>query len=739
MIHPQLKHPLPTLLAALLTTLLATTPTLLADPTATPPTTPNSPPTANAPATPDTPPSLPHLAATGQFTQVLSLLKANPDDSDIPAVSTLINELERYQQHDAKRLTERREAYEKSIEEMVAKTEEGELEDALISAVDAHSLAQSPEQMLADPRTELLVTRTETAAAQAEQDGDWIEALNLYRALDLLYDDMATYRHQVKRASAHLRVLRLYAPERLAKLYEARAERRGLDRTTALHLGDETWEDKLERIDPSMLRQSLAQAARRHVNNRGYTPLLQGAIEAMLTMTRTRGIEQAFPGLADADKLQRFRKEVSSLQRDLESRRNPLNYFDAVTIIDRVVAINTHTIELPEQVLVYELTEGAVETLDEFSAVIWPRLKSSFNRNTQGKFYGVGIQISIRDDRLLVVSPLEATPARRAGIRAGDIIATVNGEDTGIWTLDQAVREITGPEGTKVTLGIERVGERELLEFELNRAEIVIESIRGWQRSEGGGWDYTIDPASRIGYIRLSQFIPQSAGDLDHAINQIVDRHGSIEGLILDLRFNPGGLLSAAVEVADRFIDQGQIVSTVGARGDRTSQFRAKAHRTHRNFPMAVLINEGSASASEIVAGALQDYKRAIVIGTRSFGKGSVQDLFPLDGGRAYLKLTTQYYALPAGRIIHRDPEASLWGIEPDLIVAMSTQQVADAIEFRQDVDVLRSDEELEALQAPAPTAQTLLESGLDPQLEAATLVIKTQLLAQNVTLAHHN
>ncbi len=149
-----------------------------------------------------------------------------------------------------------------------------------------------------------------------------------------------------------------------------------------------------------------------------------------------------------------------------------------------------------------------------------------------------------------------------------------------------------------------------------------------------------------------------------------------------------------------------------------------------------MLINEGSASASEILSGALQDYQRATILGTRSFGKGSVQDLFPLSGDRAYLKLTTQYYMLPRGRIIHRKPNSSSWGIEPDLVVKMSVQQMADALEFRQKVDVLHTDEELAELDQPLPTADQILTNGLDPQLSAALLVLKTQLLANQLALA---
>lgn len=695
--------------------------------------------TATPPTDGHTLTEIPTLAEQGRFDQVLTTLQSQASVPPDPRLASLQSDLERYQQHEAERATKRQLAYHEALQKMAEKLQQEDYEEALLQAIDAHGLAADPALMLADPITQELVTTTEKVAEQAVAENDWIEALNLYRALDLLYNDLATYRADVQRASRHLRVLRLYAPDVLEGMLVERARARGDEEEDRLHIGDETWEEKLELIDQSMLRQSLAHAARRHVSNTGYDPLLDGAIDALMTLAKTKGLEGTFPGLGDEAKASRFCDELVKLRAQVQQHTGPFNYFDAASVVDKIIALNGKTVELPERVIIYELTEGSTSRLDDFSAVIWPRLKKNFNRNTQGKFYGVGIQISIRDDRLVVVSPLEDTPASKAGIHAGDIIVTVDDKDTSIWTLDQAVREITGPEGTKVTLGIRRVGEREVLDFDLTRAEIVIESIRGWQRRPAGGWSYMLDPELKIGYVRLTQFIPQTAVDLDRAINQLIEQEGGLEGLILDLRFNPGGLLSAAVEVVDRFIPTGAIVSTVGSSGERTSQFRAKEHRTHKTFPMVVLINEGSASASEIVAGALQDHQRANVVGTRSFGKGSVQDLFPLDGGRAYLKLTTQYYALPNGRIIHRVPDAVEWGIEPNLTIKMSTQQVADAIEFRQEVDVLRTDEEIEQLEAPVPTAGNIIEGGLDPQLEASLLLLKTKLLAQDVALASTN
>ncbi len=447
---------------------------------------------------------------------------------------------------------------------------------------------------------------------------------------------------------------------------------------------------------------------------------------------RTDALADTFPSFKNEKAVAEFRDFLDNLRNQLKAPNQEIGFLRAATIIDQIMHKNEQTLDLPDRVLIYEMAEGATSTLDKFSSVIWPEEKQNFNRSTQGKFYGVGIRISREDGRLTVESPLPGTPAYRAGIQADDVIAKVDGKDTSAWSLNKAVRHITGPEGTIVTLGIERRGQPELIEYDIRRAEIEIKSILGWQHTENGGWNYFIDPQDHIGYVRLTQFIPQSVNDLDDAVNQM-QQNGPINGLILDLRFNPGGLLSSAVDVADRFISEGPIVFTVDGDGHRTDERRAKRHRTYQPFPVVVAVNQGSASASEIVTGALQDYGRAVVVGTRSFGKGSVQDLFPLDNYKAYFKLTTQHYMLPLGRIIHRMPHSKTWGIEPDLKVKMTNEQVADAIDFRREVDVIRPADA--AGQKAQPKADEILSKGMDPQLEAALLVLKTRLAAEHIAM----
>ncbi len=745
---------------------------------------------ADAPAD-DALPSISQLAETGQFDQVLAKLQSGAGfDASDPRIARLTRDIERLEKHKAQHNADRQAAFDAALAKALELAKADKLDEAMNSLLEASTLTDDRSALVKTPEVAALLDTTRQAATQAAQTNDWLEALALYRNLEALFEDRTTYRSDAKNAERQVRLLRLYAPDELKRLYAEQARRMGKEEPEPLSLGSETWEQTLSGIDISLLRQALAHAARRHVTNTGYSPLVMGAIESISAITVNPALAVTFPSLGDAQKVQAFRTGLDALAKDLKSRTDSLNYLDAAGALDKIADLNNQTLKLPSPVLVYELGDGAMGPLDDFSNIIWPREVQEFARNTQGKFFGVGIQISRRDSRLLVVSPLEGTPAQKAGIKAGDIIATVNDESTAGWSLDQAVRNITGPEGTIVSLGIERPGERDMLKIPIKRAEIIIESVKGWEHLPQGGWNYTIDPEARIAYIRLSQFIPQSADDIDAAINTMQRQEG-INGLILDLRYNPGGLLSSAIDVCDRFIASGVIVDTVGANGELTSEpVKAKAHKTYASFPVVVLINEGSASASEIVAGCLQAYDRATIIGMRSFGKGSVQNLYKLDGGRAVLKLTTEYYRLPNGRIIHRQPDATTWGIEPDVRLKMTPKQISSMMEFRQDLDVVRGETVIEKLEDPkvdlpptpqpqgdngvnapvtpvtpvAPgvaeggdavknpgeavtaqepakptkpaTAQDILEKGLDPQLETALVVLKTRLVVQDMALA---
>ncbi len=299
--------------------------------------------------------------------------------------------------------------------------------------------------------------------------------------------------------------------------------------------------------------------------------------------------------------------------------------------------------------LIYGAIKGMVKTLDPHSSFMTPEEYQEFMVQTKGSFPGVGIEITIRDHVLTVVSPIEGTPAFKAGIQAGDQIIMIGDKSSKELSIMDAVKLIRGPKGTKVKLTIRRKGIEKPIEFIITRDVIPITSVR----------TFLIPPD--IGYIRISAFQSKTYQELSEALNRIEDDK-QLKGLILDLRNNGGGLLSQAVEVADEFLDSGVIVSIKGR--DKKEELSV-AHKNGklRDYPMIVLANEGSASASEIVAGALQDNKRALVLGTTTFGKGSVQTISPLSDGSC-LGLTTALYYTPSGRSIQAK------GIEPDIKVA---------------------------------------------------------------------
>ena len=299
--------------------------------------------------------------------------------------------------------------------------------------------------------------------------------------------------------------------------------------------------------------------------------------------------------------------------------------------------------------LIYGALSGMVSSLDPFSAFFPPDKYKEFMEETEGEFGGVGIEISMEKGRPVVVAPIEGTPAFKAGLRAGDIILAVDGEDTFGKSLLEIVKKIRGKPGTKVKLTIMRRGLDKPITVEITRAVIKIESVKYVRHG-------------KIGYVKLTQFQHNTSRDLRKALKDLFSQ--GVEGLVIDLRNNPGGLLSEAVKVSDLFLPEGKLIVYTKGRRDEEKYYAKEPALVPSGMPVVVLINRGSASASEIVTGALQDHHRAIIVGEKSFGKASVQNIIPLEDGSA-IKITVAYYYTPSGRLIHGK------GIKPDVNVAM--------------------------------------------------------------------
>jgi carboxyl-terminal processing protease len=296
---------------------------------------------------------------------------------------------------------------------------------------------------------------------------------------------------------------------------------------------------------------------------------------------------------------------------------------------------------------------GMFETLDGYSGYISEDDLAQFNAEIGQHFGGIGIEVAVREDQITVLNPVPGAPAHQAGMLSGDVIVSIDGQSVESANLMDAVKLMRGKVGTKVRVQVRR-GEEEIKQFVLTRADIRIDSVRGDLRDEQGVWQFVLAEHPRIGYIRLSSFGDESAEELQAAIKAM--RAAGGKGLILDLRGNAGGLLSAAVEISDMFLPPGrEIVSTRARDGQIHDQFYAQQPPLLPSaFPLVVLVDRFSASASEIVAACLQDHDRAMIVGERTWGKGTVQNVYPVGAGEGAIRLTTQSYWRPSGRDIHQ-------------------------------------------------------------------------------------
>lgn len=347
------------------------------------------------------------------------------------------------------------------------------------------------------------------------------------------------------------------------------------------------------------------------------------------------------------------------------------------------------------ELLIRGAMKGMMDSLDEYSQFMDPDMYDDMQDDTKGQFGGLGIVISMKDNSLTIVSPMEDTPGFRAGLLSEDRIIEIDGTSCDGIVLSEAVKKLRGEPGTKVTLKVLRPKTQEVLEFNLERAEIKVASVKDTMMLE-----------DNIGYIRITQFNEPTAGSLQKELEKLKEQ--DMKALILDLRNNPGGLLRSAIEVSQKFLDSREvIVSTQGRKEADQQLFRAGGRDRFVDIPMVVLVNSGSASASEIVAGALQDHKRAVLVGEKTFGKGSVQSVLPMEEGAA-LRLTTAKYYTPANRMIHEK------GIEPDILVPMSPDDWRGLM--------------LQRARKENPAAYTITpeeQSVQDVQMDRAILVLK--------------
>jgi len=398
------------------------------------------------------------------------------------------------------------------------------------------------------------------------------------------------------------------------------------------------------------------------------------------------------------------------------------DFVDPIVDVRREI-LSTYVEQPDEEQMRVGAIEGMIATLDDpYTNYFTAEQLETFEQHTTGTFSGIGAEIDQRDGYIVVVSPLEDSPAFKAGVRPGDLILEVDGESIQGVSTTEAVQRITGPEGTDVELKVRHPnGEEEVIT--ITRRRIEIETVKGVYRDGNGHWHYMLDPDNRIAWLRMTQFSVPTYDALLSAVEEA--RAAGMRGMILDLRFNPGGLLDSAVKVSDLFLDDGVIVSTEG-RTRPQREWEAEPNGDLGDFPIVVLVNEASASASEIVAGALKHNDRAVVLGTRTVGKGSVQEIHPLEGGDGGIKLTTSYYYLPNGQNIHRRENAERWGVDPSdgFYVALTPEQLDAWVEVRRSGEYERAEAWRDVEVSP-----TWIEEHLaDPQLAAALRTMRAKL-----------
>ncbi|HTY45654.1 MAG TPA: S41 family peptidase [Patescibacteria group bacterium] len=397
---------------------------------------------------------------------------------------------------------------------------------------------------------------------------------------------------------------------------------------------------------------------------------------------------------------------------EAEKSKTKDDWYRQVELFSDVLALirQNYVTEVNPKDLIYGALRGMLSSLDAHSQFMDPETYSELKVDTEGKFGGLGIEITLKDGLLTVVTPIEDTPAWKAGLKANDRIVKIDNELTRDLTLTDAVKKLRGRPGAAVELTILRESENKILEFKVVRDIIRIKDIKVAKILEDG-----------IGYVRLVEFRENTSTDMEAVLKRL--KSEGMRALVLDLRNNPGGLLDVAVGVAERFIPKGKmIVYTQGRQGSQDFKFISRAANPILDLPMVVLVNEGSASGSEIVAGCLQDHKRAIILGTKSFGKGSVQTVIPLSDGSA-LRLTTSKYFTPAGRQIHGK------GVMPDIVVENARVEPVDMTALRPDKSK-EVFEELESKEPKKPAAQGAdYDYHLDNQLMHALDVLKAVII----------
>jgi carboxyl-terminal processing protease len=668
----------------------------------------------------------------GNFTQAGQIAKkadgSNPAAEGVLAVVTDYDKL----QKDIKQAREK--SYQEQLEQLnkfknAPETNEPNLLDVFPVIIKAHDFANESQKdaVLNLPYVKETFDKAKKQAVEFEKQGDYLDALlYCYSWLAAIYEDDKTYTDK-----------------------KEQLEDKAIIKGSLQDSPCESTLDRYEKITPDIFTRSLDMLEYGYVEPFRYSNMAEKVFRRLNYLAEVLSTSEYVPAGPNSvnskdnkgaitfkyekDGIPKFVAGLNSLNKEyLSDSSASISKDQYIKLFKSVLSLNASTIKLPQQILIWHFGDASLNALDPHTTIIWPKQVEDFEKNMTNEFTGIGVEISKEDGQLKAVSLVPGAPAYYSGIDAGDIIEAVNGESTKEMTITCAVSKITGPAGTKVKLTVRRPDSDKSRDIEITRAKIVVPTTRGWSRDENGNWLYFVDETNKIGYVRVTQFSAATASDLDKILTRLEGE--GLQALILDLRFNTGGYLQSAADITDLFVEKGVMVSTQPRVGLPTWE-TAEKKGTHPNYPLVILINSSSASASEIVSGALSDkaFKRATLVGEQSYGKGSVQTISDYPGNGAQLKYTMAYYHLPSGQRVSdrwakQKENKKDWGIMPNVKLVMNTDEMKKMLEIERDNDVLAAaDHRQNGNKLKRHNLQETL--AVDYQLEAAILVARAKLI----------
>ncbi|MBN2512402.1 MAG: S41 family peptidase [Sedimentisphaerales bacterium] len=485
---------------------------------------------------------------------------------------------------------------------------------------------------------------------------------------------------------------------------------------------------RFDTIRPEVFLEVLKTLDTGYVTPLDYRQMAQKALQRCLMLGLVfRENNTEFMFTADSKQVDDWCLEIELLMEKLRGEKNALTPQQFEGYFQSVLTHNQNTLKLPAGVIVEHYADASLAALDPYTNIVWPDKVADFEKGMTGKFSGVGIQLAREDKYIKAVSIIPDSPAWKSEILAGDLIVAVNGQSTQDVPIDCVVKQISGPKDSQVTLTIQR-GQGQPMDIQLTRGEVVVPAVQGTVRSNGDAagnqWDYLLNTELGIGYIQVQSFTEGISKKTEDILSQLEQK--KLHGLILDLRGDGGGLLNEAAELAGLFLDQGTVVASRDRKG-QAAVWSAKGKGKKRQYPIVILMDSGTASAAEIVAGALgcKLYDRAILVGSRSYGKGSVQEIIQGKWDGCELKFTTAFYYLPDGspvqnRYMAKRENRTDWGITPTVEVDLKSGEIKSLLEFRQKLS-----------EKAGPDIQHGDLFAADPQLSAAVTVLKARMLRQ--------